>query len=138
MGTKKSDELPADLARGIRRFQTWRSKRQGKSRIPKSLWKLAVQLAHKHGVCRTASLLRLDYYALKKRLNASQPAPPKAPAFVELPMSLTAGPAQCLIELHSGQGARMQVSLQGYPASDVAQLGRTFWETERCCKSPRK
>lgn len=149
MGSRKSGELPADLARGMRRFQRWRSKRKGKSRIPEALWKVAVQLAQRHGVGRTASQLRLDYYALKKRLPIHQAAPPKAgppkaAAFVELPMSLaanaaaTAGATQCVIELHSRQGARMRVSLQGCPTSDLAELGRTLWETERCCKSPRK
>ena len=71
MGGRKRDEIPPVLARAQVRFRDWRRKRTIGARIPEPLWTLAVKLAIAHGVCRTASALELDYYSLKKRLEAA-------------------------------------------------------------------
>ena len=70
-----------------------------------------MKLAGRHGVSRTAAALKLDYYALKKRVE-QQPAPavsvaqpPAQPAFVDLALGrLAAG--QCLIEIQERLGRR--------------------------------
>lgn len=64
----------ADLSRAIVRFEQWRRGHISRSRIPAVLWKLAVNLAGRHGVARTAAALNLDYYSLKNRLVA-RPSP---------------------------------------------------------------
>jgi hypothetical protein len=67
MGTQERGGLPADLARARSRFQAWRGQRPRGSRIPQRLWALAVRLGKRHGVARTATALRLDYYGLNRR-----------------------------------------------------------------------
>jgi hypothetical protein len=120
-------ELPADLVRGRSRFQAWRQRRQGRGRIPRPLWALAVRLVSKHGVSHTATVLGLDYYSLKKRAEAAVSEPPsKHPTFVELASPVVVG-KQCLFELDNGAGASMRVQLVGYETADVEALARSFW-----------
>jgi hypothetical protein len=86
-------------------------------------------LAEKHGVGRTASVLGLDYYALKKRAAAADSgASAVSPAFVELPASSLVAVRECILEIEDGAGARMRVQLKGYAASEVAAVGRSFWK----------
>ena len=125
MGT---NQLPEDLTRARSRFQAWRrGRRQPGSRIPKPLWALAVRLAKTHGVSRTATVLGLDYYGLKKQVEAAAEKPKSSkPAFVELPSPLGIG-KQGRFELDNGAGARLCVQLVGYDTADVEALARGFW-----------
>lgn len=130
MGGRKRDEIPPVLARAEARFRDWRGKRTIGARIPESLWTLAVKLAIAHGVCRTASALDLDYYSLKKRLEAGDELQPGfKPAFVELPASLAVG-RQCTFELGNGAGSTLRIQLVGYDAADVAALSCSLWNPE--------
>jgi hypothetical protein len=130
VGTRQRGELPKDLAQARSRFGAWRERRQGGRRIPQPLWDLAVQLANKHGVSRTATALGLDYYSLKKQAEAAAPQPPPCgPAFVELPPPVVVG-KQALFELDNGAGATRRVQLLGYDAADVEALARRFWGAE--------
>ncbi len=102
MGTRQRGELPKDLA----------------------------QLVSQHGLSRTATALGLDYYSLKKRVEAAGQEPPSpGPAFVELPAPLVVS-KQALFELDNGAGATMRVQLLGYDAADVEVLARRFWGAE--------
>src|SRR5262245_21204899 len=123
-------ELPKDLLEARSRFGAWRQRRQGRDRIPPSLWALAVRLVRTHGLGRTATALRLDYYSLKKHVKAAdqQPRSP-GPAFAELPAPLLAS-KQALFELDNGAGATRRVQLLGYDAADVEVLARRFWDAE--------
>jgi hypothetical protein len=123
-----ASELPKDLVRGRSRFQAWRRRRgHAGGRIPRSLWKLAVQLVASHGVSRTATVLGLHYQRLQKQVEAAAgQLPARGPAFVELPAAELLG-KQCLFELANGAGATMRVQLTGYDAADVAILARGFW-----------
>lgn len=120
-------DLPRDLARARSRFQAWRRRRRHvNSHIPDPLWRLAVGLVDKHGISRTASALRLDYYSLKKQVEdaAGQPQPSE-PAFIELPSPVVG--KQCLFELDNGAGSTMRVQLTGYDAADLEALSRSLW-----------
>ena len=133
------------------RFEHWRRTRQGRSRIPEKLWKSAVRLAAMHGLCRTARALRLDYNALKRRVESAgvngSPAGPmpkrktrtrsrpnarksaQAPAmtFVELPPLEPAGAPACIVELDHPRGAKMRIHLTGRQSPEVvAALSRVF------------
>jgi hypothetical protein len=83
-------------------------------------------------VSRTASVLRVDYYALKKRLQeqvASSHDVPKLgelPAFVELATPAPRTRGECLLELEDVDGAKMRVHLQGFEAPDLAALAQSF------------
>jgi hypothetical protein len=126
MGTYELGELPRDLEQARRRFQAWRGQRLRGGRIPQQLWELAVQLVNRHGVSRTASALRLDYYSLKKRVGAGvSRLPSDGPTFVELPAPVLAG-KQCLLELDNGAGATLRVQLIGYDTADLEALTRHF------------
>jgi hypothetical protein len=127
MGARERGSLPSDLARGRNRFQAWRERRSGRGRIPRPLWALAVRLAKGHGVSRTAAVLGLDYYSLKKRAETVTSGPPSsAPAFVELPVPVPVG-KQGLFELDNGAGVTLRVHLVGYDAADIEALARGFW-----------
>ena len=137
MGTGRHGELPKDLARARSQFQAWRMRRTG-HRIPQHLWALAVQLVNRHGVSRTAAVLGLDYYSLKKRAECAAREPASSrPAFVELPPPIVLT-RQCQFELDNGVGATLRVHLVGYDAADVATLARSFWNAESCCRSHRR
>jgi len=123
-----ASELPKDLVRGRSRFQAWRQRRgRAGGRIPRSLWKLAVQLVASHGVSRTATVLGLHYQRLQKQVeSAGGQLPARAPAFVELPAPALLG-KHCLFEFANGAGATMRVQLTGYDVADVEALSRGFW-----------
>ncbi len=88
------------------------------------------QASKRQGVCRTASALGLDYYSLKKRLEAADGRQrANELAFVELPASLAVG-KQCTFELDDGAGATLRVQLVGYDAADVAALSCSLWNAE--------
>jgi hypothetical protein len=88
---------------------------------------MAIRLAKAHGVSRTAAVLRLDYYRLKKLADPAPGEPQSSgPAFVELTPPVLVG-KQCRFELDDGAGATMRVHLVGYDAADVEALSRGFW-----------
>ena len=128
MNSNERGQLPSDLARGRSRFQSWREKREPGSRIPQDLWDMAVGLARIHGVSRTATVLGLDYYSLRKRVEAAVARPQAtATSFVELPSPIRVG-KECRLELDNGTGAIMRVHLVGYEVADVAAVSRSFWD----------
>lgn len=135
MGSRKKRELPPRLARAVVRFAKWRGARAAGTRIPQSLWALAVELASTYGVCQTAGALRLDYYHLKKRVAAqssrSGPALPPPPLFVELPASTMSPPGECVIEWENSTGSRMRVHLKGGQTPDLVALSGSFWSGQQ-------
>jgi hypothetical protein len=129
MRKSKSPAVPASLSRLEQRFAAWREKRAVGQRIPKWLWNSAVGVATQHGVSRTASLLKLDYYALKKRVEDASSSGPSS-AFVELPSVPLSMMSECVIEWEDVAGSRMRVQLKGENAPDVLALSRSFWDAE--------
>lgn len=127
MRKRKSPEVPTSLSRLGRRFATWRRKRAAGQRIPKSLWKSAMEVAAQHGVSRTAAYLKLDYYALKKRVEHASSSDPSS-TFIELPPVSLAMMSDCVIEWENTAGARMRVQMKGQIAPDVLALSRSFWD----------
>jgi len=125
MRTGKGGEMPKDLLRARSRFQAWRRQRTSRSPIPQHLWDLADRLAQRHGVSRTATILGLDYYRLKKRAEQTAPAKPSSPPFVQLPTPVMPG-KQCQFQLDNGAGAILRVQLLGYDAADLEVLARTL------------
>ena len=91
MQERRPRGVPAHLSRLEKRFHTWRTQRVKGARIPERLWNAAVVSAIDFGVSQTATLLKLDYYGLKKRMDrkrstACKPASPTP--FVEIPSPL--------------------------------------------------
>ena len=129
MRTRKRLEMPASLSRLERRFASWRSTRVSGERIPERLWKAAAKSAAEHGLNRTARVLKLDYYSLKKRLDGAS-GPAESSTFVELASSSLAIASECVIDLEDATGARMRVHLKGPNLPDVLALSRSFWNAD--------
>ena len=68
--SKIKGDASARLEKVRRRFEQWRRTHRARSRLPESLWAAAVKLGREHGINRTTRALRLDYYSLKKRVEA--------------------------------------------------------------------
>ncbi len=130
MRSTTTKALPASLEALRRRFERWRRSRTGRSRIPDALWTAAVRAAGRYGLHRTIRALRLDYYALKKRVeNAasdSEPGREAAATFLELPVPVSGGVSECVVELEDSGGAKMRVHLKGGAVPDVTALVRSF------------
>jgi len=143
MAARKAREIPAALEKTRRWLERWRQSRAAKSRIPERLWDAAVKMAERYGLARTASVLRLDYYRLKNRLEQNAASRCEAPAaavkttFIQLPLPaepassrpapILPAPAECVVELDNGAGAKMRIHLKGAEAPDLAALSRSFF-----------
>lgn len=109
-----------------------------------------MKAAGEYGLNPTAQALGLDYYSLKKRVEAACsrrvaegksashsmsglqaiPADDQAmAAFVELAAAPPGGTPECVLELEDPGGAKMRVHLKGVEAPDLAALSRSFWGT---------
>lgn len=123
--------LPGRLAAIRRRFEHWRRQRKAGARIPKPLWKAAVEGAQEFGVHPTAKALGLDYYSLKQRLDkaTAESAAPDLPSdgFVELVPALAGMTPECLLELEDASGTKMRLHCKGMVAADLASLSRNLW-----------
>lgn len=129
MRARKRSEVPASLSRLGQRFAAWRKTRVLGERIPESLWNAAAKMAAEHGLNRTARVLKLDYYSLKKRLDGASGLA-ESSTFVELPSSSLSIASECVIELEDATGSRMRVHLKGQNIPDVLALSRSFWNTD--------
>jgi hypothetical protein len=135
MNTKRG-ERPAPLEGARRRFKVWRETHEIRSRIPDSLWNLAVRMARTYGIHRTSKALQVNYYTLKQRLEEPSEVSPAVPAggaganFLELVPSASAGSGECTLELENAAGAKMRISLKGLPPPDLMGLSRSFFGGE--------
>ena len=134
MRSRTAGALPAPLEATRRRFERWRRSRSARSRIPEPRWTSAVQAAERYGLHRTTQALRLDDYALEKRVeevaSGSESDGEAAATFLELPAPVSAGASECVIELEDSGGATMRVQLEGAAVPDVTALARSFWGVE--------
>lgn len=127
-------ERAMDLERGAARFAAWRSGRERGERIPAALWELAVDLAWRHGLSRTAQAVGVGYYSLQEHVALRQAAPPRAvdakPALtlIEVPPPPGGGGASCLVEIEHPDGAKLRIQTSGGATLDVAALVRAFRE----------
>lgn len=127
MHERRRDDVPAGLSRLERRFSAWRKSRVPGERIPAPLWKAAARLAVDYGLSQTATVLKLDYYSLQKRLDEQGSGTASQAAFVELPSAPIAPANECIIEFEDGMGASMRLHWKGAAMPDVLALGRSFW-----------
>ncbi len=61
--------IPPDIAAVRARLDRWRQQRPCRTRLPDPLWQAATALARQHGASKIARMLRLDYYALRRRVT---------------------------------------------------------------------
>ena len=134
MTSQNMPVVQTTLEQARQQFEGWRGTRPRVSPIPERLWTLAVAMAREHGVNQIAKLLRLNYTALKERVEAAHGSVgrskrPSAATFVEL--APTGGLSPCTIELENAQGAKMKIHLSSLQAVDLVALSRSFWSVER-------
>jgi len=149
MSRTSKNETPARLEKVRRRFDDWRRGHRARSRLPELLWAAAVELGREYGINRTARALRLDYYSLKKRVEAcsrktrgetihlgtsrrkvarrgrkaTAPGHPEGPAlatFLEVGPFPPAILGECIVELEETGGAKLRVHLKGVEAIERA------------------
>ena len=122
-------EVPVAMRKVYRRLLRWRSKRQGRARIPESLWAAAGELAREHGVNPVSRVLRLEFNHLKRLAESSGQVARKRramPAFVELIAPQSAVAPACAIELQGRRGT-MRIEWKG-TTTDLASFSRALWE----------
>lgn len=108
-------------------LEEWRQHHKAPTPIPQELWSKAVDLAGRYGVGQTAKTLRLDYAALKRRQSEGTIPVREAPAeFMELLSPVSAGIAECALEVESAQGARMRVVMKNVAPKGLATILRDF------------
>ena len=122
-------EVPVALRKVYRRLERWRSKRQGRARIPESLWAAAGELARVHGVNPVSRVLRLEFNHLRRVAESDRQRtrqPRATPAFVELITPQTTVAPTCIVELNGRHGS-MRIEWKG-TATELASCSRTLWE----------
>ena len=71
----RSETAIISLEEAKRRFEEWRHNRSGKGRIPAELWAVAVEVAGKEGINRTARELHVAWDDLNWRVTTSGEVP---------------------------------------------------------------
>jgi len=93
---RKSAPIGEEFLELRHRLAEWRKDHSPRTRLPNDIWTVAIELARRHGVYRTARSLPIDYANLRKRLNVAGPPTSMArPEFVEVLMA-PAQPAACI------------------------------------------
>ena len=125
-----SESVQVEKAR--KKFVAWRRSRKARSRIPEQLWTSAVVAARDVGVNQTCKALRLDYYALKRRVVASteMPSVKASSNFVEFDSGVAPLFTEWAVEMDNGRGGRMRVAARSVSGPDVVSLSQTFFGEE--------
>jgi len=110
------------------RFEIWRARRKTRSRIPKSLWQVAVELCETHSAYEVSRTLRLNFNDLKSQIalkKAVSLATERSTEFVEVDLRQPLSCSECTLEMEAANGARMKMHLRG--DWDPLQMARIFW-----------
>lgn len=132
MNQKNLPAITEAIEKAREQFEKWRATKKKRSPIPELLWETAVKLCKDLSVNKVARTLRLDYYALKKRVlpsdSAQKPVEDIRPSFVELNVPKPTVSSEWIVEMENPQGAKMKIQLKGQGGVDlVASLLSTFW-----------
>ncbi len=125
-----SESVQVEKAR--KKFIEWRRSGKARSRIPEQLWTSAVVAARDVGVNQACKALRLDYYALKRRVVASaeMPCVKASGNFVEFDSGVPPLLTEWAVEMENGRGGRMRVAARSVSGPDVVALSRAFFGEE--------
>jgi hypothetical protein len=98
------------------------------------LWSLAIRVARREGVNRTAQQLHLDAGKLKRLLvvaNGGSRQRRRQPGFVELIAPVPTATAGCVIEFESAGGSKMRIHWKTAAPPDWLGLLRAWRDAER-------
>jgi hypothetical protein len=127
---KQSPNLNPQIDQLQKRMDAWRKSHRPRARIPGRLWDAAVQVARQCGLNRTAKALHLDYYDLKKRLDAASTKQGTIPSFIELSAAVPTATAECVIELETRNSSKMRIHMKGMGMPDLNALSEAFWRSK--------
>jgi hypothetical protein len=122
----------ADLQAVTDAFARWRAEKKSGEKIPQALWQAAVSLHPRHTVYQISRALHLDFVDLRDRVSASgkngRGKSQGSPQFVQLPMTMSGGRADCRVKV-SGRGkVRIAIKLEGAGPQAVIELLRELWQ----------
>ena len=128
MGRRREAADSGRIAQVRRRVDEWRRARKKRTRMPEGLWRSAARLAEVYGVHQVSRALRVNYGALKQRVEAgkSRAGNGSGLTFVELGAGPLA-PCDCVVEFEDGDGAKMTLRVRGATDFDLAGLAAEFW-----------
>lgn len=130
MTCSKPPNLPPSVANLRQRIQHWRLTRSKRGHMPEELWLKAAQLARKHGVYVISSTLRLNYGALKKRVENLPKRKPRVstyePAFVQLDPLPGISTSSSAVEVLSPEGSKLTIRFSEQNALDAVALVDAF------------
>jgi len=121
---RSGSRSPRSLSSVRRDFARWRRRRRPGTRIPEELWDAAVETARELGISPASRGLGLDYYALKKRVDAAASRP--SSGFVELELPAVEPEGECHFELEQRDGTRLRVALRGAAVVQAEALARAL------------
>lgn len=101
--------------------------------MPENLWAAAAAVAREHGVWSVSRALRVNYESLKQRVGPASEDTGVA-GFVEVSPGALFGDAcarATVVELSSGDGARLMIRMEGQAPLDVSALVAAFWQRQR-------
>jgi hypothetical protein len=131
MSRTPTANVPPSLSLARQQIEQWRSRQQGRKRLPRQLWQKAMALAQAYGVNKTARTLGLKYDSLRKHLETSAPdagdrakaGVPTGSDFIELlPEALAAPCSECTIEWAGPRSVTMRMHVKGIAVADLVVL----------------
>lgn len=115
----------SDLTAASRALEAWRKTRHPRQPIPETLWAEMSALARTHGVSLVSRALRLDYYALQRRVNEQPPASD----FVEVKFACAEDLQRgCTAEMEDRQGRKLLVRWTSTPGPELLAVVQAFWK----------
>ena len=118
-----------DLQAVVAAFQSWRAGRTIGQRIPAELWQAAMSLHPRYSVYRIARALGLDSGDLRDRvgLKPTKGKNLKGAQFVQLPVAMGGGVADCRVKASDGRRVRIAMRLSGCGTEAVMEVLRQLW-----------
>ena len=133
---KQDTPVPASITELQAQLEQFRSSHPHRTRLPRSVWQSAAELARCHGIYVVAHWLRLDYCTLKKHVNGSAECSvgrrkKRQPRFVELIGAASERVDEYVIEFESARGAKLRIHCKTPTPPDWAGLLRAWRRAER-------
>ncbi|MFQ5917277.1 MAG: hypothetical protein ACE5I0_05625 [Candidatus Binatia bacterium] len=118
------------------RFETWRSQKKVRDRIPKCLWSAAVEQCEDHSVLQVSRALRLNFNKLKRRAEDSKRTAvsknEEHVGFVELALGTSFEPFEGTLELEAADGAKLKLRFRGNCRDfSLHDFAKAFWRQGR-------
>ncbi len=127
MGARRlTDQQSVSLEQVQERFAQWRSNRNGRGRIPESLWEAAAFLYPDYSLNCIARSLDLHYTKLKQQVAQGRPES-CLPATEFIDLGFIGSRPECGLTIESHH-RNATMSVQGAGTRELMKLARLFWK----------